>query len=64
MVMPEFIKVYLITNKSETFSECHNKVLDIIDNILFNDPFVYIFITHSELFYIDEIKQVFIFEHL
>ena len=64
MVVSKFIKVYLISHKSKTFTKCHDEVLDIIHNILFNDTLVYFLITHTELLNIDEIEQIFIFKHL
>ena len=55
----------LITYKSKVLTKSHNKILHIVDNLLFYYSFVYISeVAFPYLFYIDKIEQVLIFEHL
>ena len=64
MVVAEFIIMHLTAREAETLAECHNEVLDIMDDLILNYSLVDVFFPLSQLLHIDEIKQVFILEHL
>ena len=64
MVVAEFIIMHLTARETETLAERHNEVLDIMDNLILNYSLVDVFFPLSQLLHVDEIKQVFILEHL
>lgn len=58
-------QVILIAYKCEIMAKSHDKLLDIMNNTLFNNTFVYILrIAYTYLLRIDKIKEIFIFKHI
>ncbi len=53
----------LIAYEGEVSSKCHNESLDIMHNSLLYQSFVHIFFLCIDIFHIDVIKQILIFEH-
>jgi len=55
----------LIANERKVMSKGHDKVLDILHYLLFDDTLIYInSVTLANLFNIDKVKQIFILKHL
>ncbi len=63
LVFAERVKMILVPDKSEVFAKCEDKVLHIVDDCIFDNPFIQILsVTDAKLFHVNEIQQVFIFE--
>ena len=57
-------QMILVPNKGEIFPKSEDKFLDVLHNLLFHNPFVHIFLVAlANLFHIDEIQKIGIFEH-
>ena len=56
----KYFQVILIANKCKAVSESHNKLLDIVSDLLLRHTLVNILnITHSQSFHTDEVQQIF-----
>lgn len=64
MVMPKLVIMHLITSKRKPISECHDKVLDLMDNVLLNDTLINFLFVHTQFLNVDEIEKVLVLEHL
>ena len=54
----------LIANKGEIFAKGHYKLFDILNNLLFNNSFIYILnIPFADFFGVDKLQHIRIFEH-
>ena len=63
VVMSKFIEMNLAAAEREPTSEGHNEVLHIVYDIAFYHSFIHVLVVHTQLLYIDIVKQIFILEH-
>ena len=64
MVVPKFVVMDLAADVGETFAEGHDEISHVMDNFVFYNPLIYIFITLPQLLSVDEVQKVGVFEHL
>ena len=58
------LEMVLIADKSKIIAESNDELFYILNNLLFYNPFIHIqAITFPNFFHIDEVEQVFVFEH-
>ena len=58
------IQMILVSDKSKIISKSHDKLLDVLNYLLFNYTFVSVnAISLSDFLNINKIKQIFIFKH-
>ena len=58
------LQMILVADESKVSAKGHNEILDVLNDALFYNSFVYIyFFAFPNLFYIDKIEQIFILEH-
>ena len=63
MRMAQRFDLKLIPHKSKVPTKGHNEILDILNNPILYNSFIYILnVSSAELFHIDKIEQILIFE--
>ena len=64
VVMSKFVEVDLIPSISESLAEGHDEIFDVMNNLIFNDLLVNVFLANTKLLYIQIIQKIFILKHL